>query len=368
VHLAVDLRILDREGMERTGLGRYALGATRAVHEARPDWRLTVHSNRPELLDRLGDVTVRRTRWPTASAAGRSAWLHLAAARAERPPPNLWWGPAFVLPLGWSGAAAVTIHDLLPMLYPELYRGRLEAMYVARATRRSARRADRVLCGSATTRERILSELGVDPERVALAPWGVDEVFRMGATGAESGYLLFVGRWEARKGLDVLLAALREAAARDPGTRLMLAGGPGRPAAAEVAALRAEPNVETALDPSDQELASLYAGATALVYPSRMEGFGFPVAEAMASGCPVIASDLPELRELAGDAAVYFPPGDSQALADAMIAVAEDPDEREGMAARGRELAARLTWEGCGETTAQALEAALEERSRARSA
>jgi glycosyltransferase involved in cell wall biosynthesis len=368
VHVAVDLRILDREGMERTGLGRYALGATRAVRAARPDWRITVHSNRHELLAGLPDVAVRRTRWPTASAAGRTGWLHLVAARAERPAPDLWWGPAFVLPLGWRGAAAVTIHDLLPMLHPELYRGRLEATYVARATRRSASRAGRVLCGSATTRDRIVAELGVDPQRVVLAPWGIDEVFRTAVAEAEGGYLLFVGRWEARKGLDVLLPALQEATARSPGLRLILAGGPGRPAGEEVTALRSEPNVETVLDPGDKELARLYAGATALVHPSLMEGFGFPVAEAMASGCPVIASDLPELRELAGEAAVYVPPRDAPALADAMIAVAEDPDERDRMAARGSELAARLTWEACGEATAQALEAALEERSRARSA
>jgi glycosyltransferase involved in cell wall biosynthesis len=87
------------------------------------------------------------------------------------------------------------------------------------------------------------------------------------------------------------------------------------------------------------------------------------VAEAMASGCPVIASDLPELRELAGDAAAYVAPDDQQGLAATLVELAADPDRRRRMAARGRELAAGLRWERCGEVTAQALETAVAESS-----
>jgi glycosyltransferase involved in cell wall biosynthesis len=363
VHVAVDLRILDREGMERTGVGRYALEATRALRAVRPDWTLTIHSNRADLVAESSGTTVCRTRWPTASAVGRAGWLHLAAARATRPPADLWWAPAFVLPLGWRGPAVVTIHDLVFLLRPELYRGRLGAFYVARATAWSARRAGRVLCGSSAIRNEIVSELGVEPQRVMVTPWGVGEAFRKAAVAPGDGYVLFVGRWEARKGLEVLHRAIRDAAARGVPLRLVLAGGPGWGAAEATRALRADPEVEAVLDPSDERLASLYAGALALVYPSRMEGFGLPVAEAMASGCPVVASDLREIREWAHDAPAYVPVGDSTALANALIALAEDPERREQMAARGRAIAAGLRWEAVGETAAQAMEAALAERS-----
>jgi glycosyltransferase involved in cell wall biosynthesis len=362
LHLAVDLRILDRHGMERTGIGRYAIEATGALRAVRPEWSISLHSNRPDLFDDGAGTVVHPTRWPTRVALGRVAWLHLAAARST-PRPDVWWGPAFTLPRGWRGPAVATIHDLVFRLQPSLYRSRLRALYASRATAWAADRASRVLCGSMATRDRLVRDLGVPAAKVVVTPWGVGDVFRAPARAGDDGYVLFVGRWEVRKGLDVLHAALREAAMQGRRLRLVLAGGPGWRAGKEIRALRNDPMVEVVIDPSDQRLASLYAGALALVYPSRMEGFGFPVAEAMASGCPVIASDLPELRALARDAAAYVAPDDPMGLARTLVELAGDPQRRERMAARGRELAAALSWRTCGEVTAQAIEAALTERS-----
>lgn len=363
MYLAVDLRILDREGMERTGIGRQALEATRAVRAARPDWTLTVHTNRTDLLAADPSTRLSRTSWPTTSALGRHAWLHVAATRAASPAPDLWWAPAFVLPLGWRGPAVVTIHDLVVRLRPDLYRGRLSARYVAWATGWSARRASRVLCPSTAAGDRIVRELRVDAERVTAIPWGISDAFRDPPERKSGGYVLFAGRWEARKGLDVLHAALRDLAARGRPLRLVLAGGPGWGAEEAIGALGADPNVELVLDPPDERLADLYAGALALAYPSRMEGFGFPVAEAMASGCPVIASDLPEIRAWAGDAPVYVPAGDPQALADALASVADDPAEGERMSKRGRAVAGQLTWGAFGEAAAATIETAVAEGS-----
>jgi len=364
VRVAVDLRILDRDGMERTGIGRQALEALGAVRAARPDWDFTVHSNRPDLVSAAPGVTVRETRWPTASALGRQLWLRLAAGRAESQAPDVWWSPAFTLPAAWKGPSVVTVHDLVVHLHPELYRGRLRARYVSGETRRSTRRAGRILCPSAATRDRLAEEFGTSPEKVVVAPWGVSEAFRgVAATGGSGDYVLFVGRWEARKGLDVLHAALREARSRDTPLRLVLAGGPGWGAADAVDALRTDPDVELIVDPSDEQLAELYARALALVYPSRMEGFGLPVAEAMACGCPVVASDLPEIRGWADEGPLFVEPGDSTQLADALLSVAQSPERRARMAGRGRETAAGLTWEAFGETAAAAIEAAAGERS-----
>jgi len=359
VHVAVDLRILDRDGMERTGIGRQALEATRAVRTARPDWEFTVHSNRADLLSEADGLTVRRTRWPTGSALGRQGWLHLAAVRAGSPPADVWWSPAFTLPARWTGPSVITIHDLVFQLRPELYRGRLRARYVSGDTRRSARRAGRVLCPSTATRDRVVTELRVDPGKVIVAPWGISQAFREVRADRSGDYILCVGRWEARKGLDVLHAALEDARGRGRPVRLVLAGGPGWGADEAIRALRADPDVEVALDPTDERLADLYGGALALVYPSRMEGFGLPVAEAMACGCPVVASDLPEIREWAKDAPLYVEAGDARRLADALLSVAGSPERRERMTSRGREIAAGLTWEAFGETAAAAIEAAV---------
>ena len=362
-HIAVDLRILDRAGMERSGVGRCAVESLVALRRARPGWRLTVHSNRPDLIEAGRDLEVRGTRWPTGSGLGRVAWLHLRAARATRPAPDLWLAPTFVSPAAWRGPSVVTIHDLVFLLEPERYRGRLNAWHASRTVRSSARRADRVLCPSTAVGERIIRDLGIDAGKVVAAPWGVSGAFRRPPAPSAGGYILFVGRWEARKGLEVLHGALREAAARGHRLPLVLAGGPGWGAGATVSALLADPGVDAVTDPTDEELAALYAGALALAYPSRMEGFGLPVAEAMACGCPVIASDLPEIRAWAGEAPLYVPAGDPGRLADALIVLATDPERRGEMARRGRAVAEGLTWDGYGEIAARTIEAALSERS-----
>jgi glycosyltransferase involved in cell wall biosynthesis len=364
-HIAVDLRILDRAGMERSGVGRYALESVLALRRARPEWTLTVHSNRPGLIEADRGLDVRATRWPTGSSIGRVAWLHLRAARAIRPAPDLWLGPAFVSPPGWRGPSVVTIHDLVFLLEPERYRGRLNAWYAVRAVRSSARRADRVLCASTAVRDRIIHHLGIDGAKVVAAPWGVSAPFRGPTAAREGRYILFVGRWEARKGLEVLHGALHEAAARGQRLPLVLAGGPGWGTESTLAALLAEPEVDAVTDPSDEQLAALYAGALALAYPSRMEGFGFPVAEAMACGCPVIASDLPEIRAWAEDAPLYVPSGDRGRLADALTLLATEPRRRDEMARKGKSIAAGLTWDAHGEAVAATIEAALSERSAA---
>ena len=365
MHVAVDLRVLDRDGMERSGIGRYAVGAVRALRQARPDWTFTVHSHRPDLIDDPG-ITLQRTRLPTRLALGRVAWLHLAAGTRSSPAPDVWWGPAFTLPPRWRGPAVVTVHDLVFRIRPELYRSRLRARYASRATLGSVRRAQRVLCPSTATADRLVRELGIDPRKVLVAPWGVDDVFHSSQHDERGDYVLFVGRWEPRKGLGILHRAIRDLAADGRRLRLVVAGGPGWRAEGEIRSLRADPDVDLVQDPSDRRLAELYAHALALVYPSSMEGFGFPVAEAMASGCPVAASDLPELRELAQDAAIYFRPGDQGDLADALRILADDAERRRRMADRGREVAARLTWANCGQVAARALEAAVADASGSR--
>ena len=362
-HVCVDLRILDRPGMERSGVGRYALESTRALRRTRPEWKLTVHSNRLDLIGEVPGLDVRTTGWPTGSGLGRVTWLHLMAARTTAPTPDLWFGPAFVSPPGWERPSVVTIHDLVFMLEPERYRGPLNAWYATRAVRSSARRADRVLCASAATGELIIRQLEIDRAKVVAAPWGVSSAFRRSARTGVGSYILFVGRWEARKGLVVLQAALEKAAGRGHRLSLVLAGGPGWGARDAASALLANPNVEAVTDPSDEQLAALYAGALALVYPSRMEGFGFPVAEAMACGCPVIASDLPEIRGWAQNAPLYVPTGDSSRLAEAMILVATDTQRRDEMARRGKGITAGMTWDAYGETAARSIEAVLSERS-----
>jgi glycosyltransferase involved in cell wall biosynthesis len=350
--------------MEMTGVGRYALETTRAVQRARPNWRLTLFSNRPELLDRTPTTTVLGSVLPTERAVVRVAWLHTAAARtALWAKPDVWFSPAFVLPFWWRGAAAVTIHDLTFLLLRHRYRGRLNASYASAATRWSARHADRVMCGSQTTKTLLTSHWEIEPAKVNVIPYGVAEVFFSSQTPAESRrvagqepYVLFVGTWEARKGLPALFAAVRQVNAERKRVRLVLAGQPGWGTGDLVRDMRLDPIVELREKPADVELAELYRGALALAYPSEMEGFGLPVAEGLACGCPVIASDLPSIREFAGDVPMYVTAGDSQALAAQIEQLLSGDRTLTQRIERGRRAVASLRWSVLGERTAATIE------------
>ena len=365
MHLAIDLRIVDAPGMEMTGVGRYTLEATKALQRVRPNWGFLLFSNRPELLNWTDGTTVVGSRLPTDHAVGRVLWLHTAgAATAVRAKADVWFSPSFVLPLLWPGPTVVTIHDLTFLLLRTRYRGRLHARYATAATRWSARRANRVLCPSQATRRLVISHLGIEAAKVEVTPEGVADAFFSAPafdTGQGTGrrarpYVLFVGTWEARKGIGTLYAALRRLNDTGERVKLVLAGQAGWGTEDLLEEMRSDPSVEFCETPSDEQLAALYRGALALVYPSEMEGFGLPVAEAMACGCSVIATDLPSIREFAGANPLYIQPGDREQLArhvERLLDGSADAQERRD---RGRDAVASLRWSALGERTASLIE------------
>jgi len=157
--------------------------------------------------------------------------------------------------------------------------------------------------------------------------------------GLPERYLLFVGALEPRKAPEVLVEAYGRARARGLEAELVLAGG-GRLAPR----LRA-PGVRLLGEVPRAALPGLYAGALALVMPSWLEGFGLPPAEALLAGTPAIVSDLPAFAENLGDGALRVPPGDAEALADALVRVAGDGALRARLAAAGAEVVGSLSWE-----------------------
>lgn len=347
-HLGIDLRIGDPPRAERTGLGRFSFEVVRALVPIAGDWRLSLYSNRPPSLFGGPADAVRVTGWPTATSAGRVAWVHAGSwldTRADRP--DVWLSPAYVLPAWWRGPAVVAIHDLSFIEMPERYRGRLNAWHARTQTVRAARQATRVVCGSAPTARRLERELGVDGERISVVPYGVGEPFRAerGAAAPERPFALFVGTFEARKGLDVVLAALDAVNRGGVRLELVLAGKPGWGTETILRELATRPWARIVDDPDDVTLAGLYRTATALVHPSRREGFGLPVAEAMASGCPVVASDLPEIRAWAGDdAAAWTPVGDAAAVARELDALLASAGRADALRDAGARAAAALSW------------------------
>jgi glycosyltransferase involved in cell wall biosynthesis len=228
----------------------------------------------------------------------------------------------------------VTLHDVVHLDLPELVSRRNRAFRRV-AYDRAARRADRVIVPSAFVRGRALERLALDPDRVRVVPHGVDhEVFRPAGEPREP-FLLYPAWARPHKEHAALFEAFAQVRRERPELELVLTGG-------DHGSLTLPPGVRSlGLVPEDQ-LASLYRRAAAVVFPSRYEGFGLPVLEALASGCPVAVATGTAAEEVAGDASILFAPGSVGALADAIRRVL---DEGRALRERGLLRAAEFSWE-----------------------
>jgi glycosyltransferase involved in cell wall biosynthesis len=305
-----------------------------------------------------------------AGRPSRIAWTQLLAGRAARSAgADLLHGVHYELPLASRLPQVVTVHDLTLLTYPEWHEAS-KVRYFGWALRRAVRNARRVLCVSATSARDLAERLEVAPGRIDVTRLGTDlrpageaEVAGLRRRlGLDGPYLLGLGTVEPRKDLPTLVRAFASLAGELP-HRLVLAGlagwGQGALAAAVAQSGVADRVLLTGYLP-EADKAALFTGADVFAYPSRYEGFGLPVLEAMACGTPVVTTTGGSLPEVAGDAALLVDPGDPDALAAALAKLAGDPAARQAAAARGRTRAAAFTWERCAAETAAAYHRALD--------
>lgn len=207
-------------------------------------------------------------------------------------------------------------------------------------------RAERVVAVSEFARDEAARHFGTPAERVSVVRSGPGLVEAGGAPTPdglpERPFLLYVGDLTAKKDVATLVRAYGRAGVEDG---LVLVGRPRDPYPELDAALAAARGVTILEGAPDAALDALYGAATALLLPSRYEGFGFTPLEAMARGCPVLASDIPAVREISGDGALLAPVGDEAAWADAIRRIAGDEGLRADLRARGAETVARYSWE-----------------------
>ncbi len=240
-----------------------------------------------------------------------------------------------------GGVRATTIHDLVPLHHPEWTTSRTRSMH-SRKYRNAAQTCDVVFVNSAYTGRDVTETLGISAERVRVARPAAKDVFHADGTAVDLGapYILTVATLEPRKNLQALVEAHRLL-----GGDLLLAvvgaEGWGEQALLDDSRIRRLGYV------SDEELARLYRGAAVAVYPSRFEGFGIPVIEAMACGVPVVVSSHESLDEASGQAAVRADPDDPGAFA---AAIERALAERERLVAAGLEHSRSFTWRVVGET------------------
>jgi alpha-1,3-rhamnosyl/mannosyltransferase len=251
----------------------------------------------------------------------------------------------------------VTVHDITAIEHPEFHPQR--RVHQQEAQLAALDRVAVILANSRATADR-LRRRGIDDSRIAVTPFGVTPLPSPTAIEVPAPYLLAVGEITRRKGYDVLLRAF--AAAELLGVHLVFAGPDGfdadfcRPLAA---ALGLDDRVRFLGRVEDGELAALYAGAIALVFPSLAEGFGLPVVEALANSVPVIASDLDVVREVAGEAALLVAAGSVEDWSTALQRIVEDTALRQSLAASGPPRAQPFNWDATAEATIAAYECAL---------
>lgn len=373
MHIGLDL--LFHVPGHRGGRETYVRELMAALRAVRPDLRMTVFVNRAAERVNTGfwrhsaDDTVvlprvdphRRGRW----ALGEVVLLPRVAARLGV---DVLHSPANFAPLSGPFARVVTLHDLLFRCHPERLQ-RIKRMRARVLIPPAVRRAHRVITVSETSKSDIVARLRVPPDRVDVVPNGRGQSserpgdpdagrVRLGVGGR--ALALSVAADLRHKNLSALLDGLAAMAPNERPVLAFVGRGTDRGALpARVRKLGLEGDVRLVGPVESGELEDLYAAAALLVTATRYEGFGLPVLEAMARGVLVACSDIPVLREVAGDGAAYLDPGDPASIAGAMHRLLAGGPDVDRLRAAGRTRAASHSWRNAAVATAGVYEQAL---------
>lgn len=348
------------DGYRRAGIHRYIYGVLCNLPTIDETFTYTVMLNHhldcphPSVHERIGMFN-------TLKPAQRILWEQAIQPFALRQiKPDLYHGLAFVQPMGVPCPSLVTVYDLSFERYPEVLSG-LRRRYLQTFTKRSCQQATRVITISESTKRDLVELWQIDPAKIDIAYPGVGAEFRRlpteqieafrQAKGLPKRFWLFVGTFEPRKNLPLLIEAYGQLpqAVRDE-VHLVLAGGKGWMYDAIFASLAPYPTIHTPGYIAGEELVLWYNAAEALVYPTLYEGFGIPIVEALACGTPVIASNSASLPEAVGNAGVLLPPDDPTAWTHTLNEHAVQPADATKI---GPAWAAHFTWEQTAQQTVE---------------
>jgi alpha-1,3-rhamnosyl/mannosyltransferase len=346
VRIVVDVSPLSHP---RTGVGNYIVGSLRGIAEASGGRHELIafapasRSGKRMIEEALAGLELEQQLPVLPLAHGvRTGWGRLGRYPVERVVGTLdvlhfsdWMYPPQA-----AGLRSTMVHDLVPLRHPEWTHPKTVRMHGAKL-RHMVERCDVVMTNSSFTAGDVVERLGVDPGKVHVAHPGIDEGFSPDGPRRqrERPYVLTVATLEPRKNLSNLAAAYRLLGAD---LDLVVVGGAGWGEQPELEA----PGIQRVGYVPPAELPDWYRGAAAAVYPSRFEGFGMPVVDALACGIPCVASAHPSLDEACGAAAVRVDPESPGAIA---AGIERALAERDQLVPCGLEHAARFSWRACGE-------------------
>lgn len=345
---------------ERTGVGRYVVHLTDALLAEDPELELV-------LGVRLGRWRRRKYVYRPVSAGERARlcwfWRGLSGVDVVHGPDDRLAGS--------QGPQVVTIHDLFGLKREGAEDGGLREVR-ARRHAEVVGRASRILCVSEATARDVEALLHVPRERLVVTPLGVSAEHHpvdpglaapvLARLGVRTPFVLFTGVAQPRKNLEGIARVFAGMAARMDDLSLVLAGADGYPEGRLHTILKetgATDRVRRLGYVGAEDLPALYSSAACLLFPSRDEGFGLPALEAMACGCPVVASDRGALPEVVGPGGLLFPPDATEDLEQAASRLIEDPEFRRLEVERGLAQASRFPWSRTARLTLDAYRAAI---------
>lgn len=374
MNIALDARWIFRE---TSGIGQHTRMLIRGLAELNTDHRFRLVTDDPDWIREVQAGLA--CDWPLLEVPYglfdlRNQWE--LVRRLRRGGVDLYHSTNYMMPL-WGVPrhrrgplrTVATLHDLIPMVFrdhaPKSKKRRLYPMY-AELMRQVAARADALITVSESSKRDVIERLRLPAsarDKVRVVYNGLEPVFfeDHDVPRHQPPEILYVGRLDPYKNVPQLVSAFAESMRRLPvGTRLRIIGPPDEryPEAMNLARqLDLFPYMDWEGHVSFPVLLEAYRRASVLVLPSEYEGFGLPVAEAMACGTPVICSEASSLPEVGGDAPRYVPPGDLYALVDALIEVLGDPDRQRDMVDKGKKQAAKFRMDAMARDTLAVYEA-----------
>jgi glycosyltransferase involved in cell wall biosynthesis len=300
------------------------------------------------------------------SRAGIYSWREQCLARALPSQASLWI-PHYNVPLLGRCRVIATVHDIAPLAIPSVFGGPLKRVAARLYFASVRRRANRIITVSQFTRGELIAHGIADAKRISVVPNGVGSFwFERPTREGRGNRLLFVGNLKPHKNLERLVDVVEMARRHLPLELVVvgrIAGFRSGLSGRLLDYMRTTPWIRLLGEVSDSELRALYHEAAALVFPSMYEGFGLPVLEALAAGCPVVCSAIPALQEIAGPpreaggVVDYFDPASSVDMAAAILRrmILEDT-EREKLASDGRTAAAAFLWDKTAQATWEVLQ------------
>jgi len=352
-----------------SGVGFYTASLLHALCDLFPNEKFAILSHLRQSFAASNQVVTQKHSFPI-----KEIWLQLWVPRiSRRYYLDICHFTNSIAPLCLKSPYVVTVHDLSLIRHPE-WHPRSRRVWMAKILRPSILRASGVLCDSDATREDLISWLRLDESRVWVVPLAARPSFFVSLSEADKQavraryglrrpFLLYVGNIEPRKNLSSLLQAFRML--NSPGIDLVIAGRLAwlwKDILAEAQHPQIANNVHLLNYVREDDLPALYQAALAFVYPSLMEGFGLPVLEAMASGTPVVVSNLKPLSSMVGEAGWLVSNKEVDHWRSTLSDVIAQCDKRRSIAAAGRERATLYSWDRVARETMQCYEKALSAR------